>query len=261
MMSQYNISDYEAVTFENRSNPIATQRLLYRACGDTDPNTMSPCDRDVEQEALAIATHIRHLTAASVSGFAALLKNLRDVEGPKSMIIMSQGLMLESSQAEASTLATLAAEARVSINVMMFAQATGNASQARLSETLSQDRDMREAGLETLASRSRGSLFRVVTNPEYVFERLRNELSGALHARRRAAGAGPRRARASDSRAGRPAERADPVAAAGAVHEGDAQELVARRGDGARAAIAGRQHRAADAAVDVYVPRQPPRTR
>jgi VWFA-related protein len=178
MISQYNVSDYEAVTFENRSNPIATQRLLFRACGDTDPNTMSPCDRDVEQEALSIATHIRHLTAASVSGLAALLQNLRDVEGPKSMIVMSQGLMLESSQGEASTLATLAAEARVSINVMMFAQATGNASQARLSETLSQDRDLREAGLETLAARSRGSLFRVVTNPEYVFERLRHELSG-----------------------------------------------------------------------------------
>ncbi len=42
-----------------------------------------------------------------------------------------------------------------------------------MSETLSQDRDLREAGLETLASRSRGSLFRVVANPEYVFDRLR----------------------------------------------------------------------------------------
>ena len=177
-LSRYNVSDYEAISFETRSNPIATQQLLYRACGDTDPNTMSPCDRDVEQEALAIATHIRHLTAQSVSGYAALLTNLRDVEGPKSMIVMSQRLMLDSSQAEASTLATLAAEARVSVNVMMFSQPSGNASQARLSETQSQDRDLREAGLETLASRSRGTLFRVLTNPEYVFDRLRNELSG-----------------------------------------------------------------------------------
>ena len=164
--------------FENRSNPLAVQRLLYRACGDTDPNTMSPCDRDVEQEALTIATHIRQMTAASVSAYGAVLKNLRDVEGPKSMIILSQGLMLDGSQAETSALATLASEARVSINVLMFAQALGTASQSRLSETLSQDRDLRETGLDTLAARSRGSLFRVVTNPEYVFERLKNELSG-----------------------------------------------------------------------------------
>ena len=65
MLSRFNISDYEAITFENRSNPIVTQRLLYRACGDTDPNTLSPCDRDVEQEALTIATHIRQLTSRS----------------------------------------------------------------------------------------------------------------------------------------------------------------------------------------------------
>ena len=177
MFSQYNISDYEAITFENRSNPIVTQRLLFRTCGDTDPNTMSPCDRDVEQEALTKATHLRQLTSQSVSGFAALLRNLRDVEGPKSMIILSQGLMLEGAQGESSALATLAAEARVSINVMMFDQVVGSASQSRISETISQDRDMRETGLETLAGRSRGSLFRVVTNPEFVFERLRHEIS------------------------------------------------------------------------------------
>ncbi len=177
MLSRYNISEYEAVSFENRSNPIATQRLLFRACGDVDANTMSPCDRDVEQEALTIATHIRQKTSESVSGYSALLKNLRDVEGAKSMIILSQGLMLEGSQGEASALATLAAEARVSINVLMFSQMAGNASQERISETMSQDRDLREAGLETLAARSRGSLFRVVTNPQFIFDRLRNEIS------------------------------------------------------------------------------------
>ena len=177
VVSQYNISDYEAITFENRSNPIATQRLLFRACGDTDPNTMSPCDRDVEQEALTIATHIRQQTAASVSGYGALLKNLRDVEGAKSMIILSQGLMLEGSGGEASVLATLAAEARVSVNVLMFAHDATSASRSRMSETVSQDRDLREAGLESLASRSRGTLFRVVTNPQPILERLRTEIS------------------------------------------------------------------------------------
>ncbi len=86
---------------------------------------MSPCDRDVEQEALTIATHIRQMTAQSVAGLGALLKGLRDVEGAKSMIILSQGLMIEGAQAEATALATLAAEARVNVNVMMFARRSG----------------------------------------------------------------------------------------------------------------------------------------
>ena len=61
MPARFNISNYEALTFDNRSNPIAIQRLLYRVCGDTDPNTLSNCDRDVEQEAMTIAAHLRQL--------------------------------------------------------------------------------------------------------------------------------------------------------------------------------------------------------
>jgi VWFA-related protein len=175
--SRFNISNYEAVSFENRSNPIVTQRLLYRACGDLDPATVSNCGRDVEQEALALATHIRQSTSQSVSGFAALLKNLRDVDGPKSLIVLSQGLMLEGSGSEASALAVLAAEARVNVNVLLYDVSVGSASQSRISETIAQDRDLRQAGLETFASRSRGSLFRVVANPQYIFDRIRNEIS------------------------------------------------------------------------------------
>ncbi len=175
--SQYNISNYEAMAFANGGNPLAIQSLLFRVCGDTDPRTMSSCDLDVEQEATTIAHHLRQTTSESVSGLAALLKNLRDVEGAKSLIILSQGLMLEGAQSEATSLAQLAAEARVSVNVLLYDTPIGTASQARMSETSSQDRDLRQAGLETLASRARGSLFRVVANPQYVFDRVRNEIS------------------------------------------------------------------------------------
>ena len=139
------------------------------------------------------------------------------------MIIMSQGLMLDGSHGRgvgARDARGRGARQRQRADVL---PGVGSASQSRMSETLSQDRDLREAGLETLAARSRGSLFRVVTNPEYVFERLRNELSGYYML-----GVEPlerdRDGRsASDSRAGGPEERAGAVAAAGAVHEADAR--------------------------------------
>ena len=174
---QFNLSNYEALAFQERSNPVVIQRLLSRACGDSDPANMSNCDRDVEQEAIALASHIRQLTSQSVSGFAALFRNLRDVEGAKSLIVLSQGLMLEGAHSEATALAQMAAEARVSVNVLMYDASGVSAAQARASSTVSQDRDLREGGLETLASRSRGALFRVVANPQYVFNRLRDEIS------------------------------------------------------------------------------------
>ncbi len=178
VMSRYNISDFEALAMDEKSNTLAIQRLLYRTCGDMDPLNYSSCDRDVEQEAMALAQQIRRKTSESVSGFAALLKSLADVEGNKSLVLLSQGLMLDGAASEAGLLAKLAAEARVSVNVLMFDTPRGSASSARASETGSEDRDLREHGLETFASRSRGSLFRVVANPAYVFERLSNEISG-----------------------------------------------------------------------------------
>src|SRR4051812_8178175 len=118
--SRFNISDYEALVMDDKSNPLTIQRLLSRTCGDNDPMNLSNCGRDVEQEAMTLAQQIRRKTSESVSGLAVLLKNLADVEGNKSLIILSQGLMLEGAASEASALAKLAAEARVNVNVLMF---------------------------------------------------------------------------------------------------------------------------------------------
>ena len=176
--SRFNISDYEALVMDDKSNALTIQRMLARLCGDNDPVNLSNCGRDVEQEAMGIAQQLRRKTSESVSGLAVLLKNLADVEGSKSLIVMSQGLMLEGAAADATVLAKLAAEARVNVNVLMFDTPRGLASSGRMSETNSEDRDLREHGLETLASRSRGSLFRIVASPLYVFQRLSSEISG-----------------------------------------------------------------------------------
>lgn len=177
MPSNFDISDYEALAFDSRSDPVVIQKLLTRTCGDTDPSTLSNCDRDVEQNAMTIAQHLRRQSSESVSGLAGLLKNLADVEGAKSVIILSQGLLLEGAQSEAGALARLAAEARVNVNVLLFEKTRGQASSARSSRTEVGDRSLHELGLEALAARSRGSVFRVVANPRYLFERLTTEIS------------------------------------------------------------------------------------
>jgi VWFA-related protein len=175
---RFNISNYEALTFDQRNDSMATQRMLYRLCGDSSPQALTNCNGDVEQDAQQLAQRIRLETTESVSALGILLKNLREVDGAKSLILLTQGLMLEGSHSEAGALAQLAAEARVSINVLMFDWMGTSASESVVSATQAQDRDLREAGLATLASRSRGSLFRVATNPEYTFQRISSELAG-----------------------------------------------------------------------------------
>jgi VWFA-related protein len=175
---RFNISNYEALVFEEKSDAITIQRMLIRICGDLGPAALAACGTDVEQDAMQLAQRIRMQTTESVSALGVLLKNLKEVEGSKSLILVSQGLNLEGTHSEAGALAQLAAEARTNVNVLLFDYNAMSASERAISETIGADRDLRESGLESFASRSRGALFRVNTNPVYVFQRVATELAG-----------------------------------------------------------------------------------
>src|SRR4029078_7147035 len=99
------------LVMDDKSNALVMQRMLSRLCGDNDPVNLSNCGRDVEQERMGVARELRRKTSESVSGLAILLKNLADVEGSKSLIVMSQGLMLEGAAARATVLAKMCAVA------------------------------------------------------------------------------------------------------------------------------------------------------
>ena len=179
-----------------------------------------------------------------------------DVPGPKSLIILSQGLMLEGSQGEVTTLATLAAESRVNINVLMFSPPIGSAAEARVSETPSQDRDLREAGLETLAwSLARHAVPRGCQSANVLRSAekrdLRVLLLGVEPAEKDRDGK-----TASDPRAGWAQQRAGARTPSGEICGPYAEYLVPRRVDGPRAAVAVGEHGAADAPVHLHLPRR-----
>src|SRR5581483_2918093 len=117
---RFNISNYEALVFDEKTDAIAIQRMLFRLCGESSPAAVAACGADVEQDATQLAQRIRTQTGESVSALGVLLKNLKEVEGPKQLVLLSQGLSLEGTMSEAGTLANLAAEARVNINVLLF---------------------------------------------------------------------------------------------------------------------------------------------
>src|SRR5207249_8593168 len=100
------------------------------------------------------------------------------VDGSKSLLLISQGLILEESQSDTAMLAELAAEAQVNVNVLLFDGSGTTASERSLSATQSEDRDLREKGLSDLATRSRGALFHVISGPESSFARITAELAG-----------------------------------------------------------------------------------
>jgi VWFA-related protein len=172
---RFELDAYEALALDTQGDQLAIERVIIRVCGEI-PDTR--CIQDVFQEAAMVAQQVRRKTEETVSSLSSLLRNLRDVEGTKHLILLSQGLNLEGTRAEAVTLAQLAAEARVNVNVVMFEEYFGQAQFMGRVAVDQADRQLREQGLEMLAGASHGALFRVPTSPDLQFDRLASEMSG-----------------------------------------------------------------------------------
>jgi VWFA-related protein len=171
---RHDVGDFEADAMFNRGDEAVIRRLIDRECPNSDPG----CISDVELASTRIVQRNRTRANESFYALTTLLNNLRTVEGTKSLVLLSQGFLLDDVPGKTSALAQTAAEARVDLNVMLLDDVVGDASGSGRSATLREDREMREQGLDSLAGKSRGALFRVTASPEIAFDRLTMEMSG-----------------------------------------------------------------------------------
>jgi hypothetical protein len=174
-LERYDIGDQEAIAVVNRGDELVIRRLLERECGSVTDQT---CVSDIELEASRIAQRIRTRTNESFYALGGLLTNLREVEGTKSMLFISQGFIFDDPQGKSAALAAVAAESRVNLNVILLTDIVGDASSSRRSATVREDRELRQQGLESLAARSRGALFDSPASTEIALDRVLLELSG-----------------------------------------------------------------------------------
>lgn len=138
-----------------------------------------PCPVQVEQEARALSQYARNQARTSLAALRALIDSLRTINGPKTIILLSEGLVAEPRYVDFSQLATRAAAARVTIHVVhLETPVLADASQQRLSPTILQDRFLREDGLARLAGASRGGLFPFIGDGSIPFGKIAHELSG-----------------------------------------------------------------------------------
>jgi VWFA-related protein len=137
-----------------------------------------PCPIQVEQEARALAQYVRNQSRMSLAGVRGLIERMKNVEGPKTIILLSEGLVAEPRFVDMADLAAAAHASRVTIHVLQPEVSLLDASLSRPSPTLLRDRQLREDGLARLAGAGRGGLFHLVGGGEPVFERIARELSG-----------------------------------------------------------------------------------
>ena len=163
----HNIGLYEAIAISERRDARVFADVVRRECARSSGFAREECEREVENDSDSMARRVRQNSTDSLNGLSALLTALSVIEGPKTLILLSEGLIVDS-RLDLDGVIRAAALAQVSINVLMMDVPRGNINVSQLGPTLSEDRDMEMSGLADLAAASRGSLYRIIGDGEGV---------------------------------------------------------------------------------------------
>jgi VWFA-related protein len=148
-----------------------------RRLAETDA-MRDPCPVQVEQEGRALAQQARTEARLTLDSLHALVQRLGEIDGPKTLVLLSEGLVAEAQLIDLTTLGAAARAARVTIYVLQLETPLLDASAETVSPTLFADMQLRADGLARLAGSARGGHFRLVGADPYPFRKIVRELSG-----------------------------------------------------------------------------------
>jgi VWFA-related protein len=171
------ISPSEALA-QRDNNQLLWDRALDRECpASMDMAERQMCLAEVEGDAMQVTAEMQQRTAVSLSSLRALFDGLAAIEGPKTVVLLTEALFAEPAQIR--LLAERASSARVTLYVLQLeSPRMADASVARPSETPLEDEDLRNSPLTSLAALARGAVFRATGSGEGIYERIARELTG-----------------------------------------------------------------------------------
>ena len=177
---RFHISLSEAIATVEHSDASLRNQLMARECGSVllSAAEAQRCEIEVEQEAGEVVNHQRLQTQNSLRAMREILRSLAALEGPKTVILISEGLVLEGLGSEVDDIAAVAADARASLDVMLLDVPQVDVSESQRPTTPREDRDRQIYGLESLAGMSRGALHRIITSGEHAFQRINQAIAG-----------------------------------------------------------------------------------
>ncbi|HYT75458.1 MAG TPA: VWA domain-containing protein, partial [Vicinamibacterales bacterium] len=180
-----NVSVGEALQFEH-GNGVTIEEVTSRECGASSsvgPGTtglseLMVCRKAVTEEAGIVAAYAHERAHDTLSGLDAVLGRLASSDTPKTIVLVSEALVIDGDRYATANLARAVAAAHATIYALKPERSESDASQARAPQNFARDRAAREEGLSALARIGGGELFRVVSDPDFAFDRLALELSG-----------------------------------------------------------------------------------
>ncbi len=180
-----NVGIADALGFE-RGNNITIDNVLDRECGgggatgaaSTGMGERALCVKLVREEAGIVAAFAHERARNTFGGLRNILDRLGSSETPKTIVLVSEGLVIDGERMATAGLARAVAAAHATIYTLKPEAPESDASQARAPEGRSRDRAAQEEGLISVARIGGGEMFRVIADPDFAFQRLASELSG-----------------------------------------------------------------------------------
>jgi VWFA-related protein len=154
------------------------REVMNRECAFLRGPSRSRCESEVLLDAATTAAMSRAQTQQAEGSLRSLIERLKDVDAPKTMLLISEGL-LETDSSALENLAGAAGRARVELLVLLLEGGGSDASVGRLVRASGASALLQADGLDRLASLSGGALFRVGTSGASIYDRIATELSGA----------------------------------------------------------------------------------
>lgn len=177
---EFSISLAELFAFGPGGGPddrVTQQRVIAREC----PSERPECVEELRAEAETRLTNLVQRADSTTRVLSGLFRTLAKVQGPKTLVLVAQGLALNPNggdRVRLQQLATDAAVARVAVYSIGITADSLDAGNARPSPSSAQDETLVEAGLRELTDRTGGLYLRVTTRADAAFARIARELSG-----------------------------------------------------------------------------------
>jgi VWFA-related protein len=175
--SAYRIGLMEAAEIY-RGNQMILSEVINRECSALRNVELEICRRQLASDALAVYSMGRERARASMDSLKRLIDRMSLTPSLKTLVYISEGLLLDRDLGDVSWLGPAASRAQVVLYVLQLETPLFDASTARPSPTATQDRALGEEGLGMIAGLTRGTVMRVVSTGEAAFDRLNRELAG-----------------------------------------------------------------------------------
>jgi VWFA-related protein len=171
---QMSVSEAQAIA---RGDDLTLSVVQLRECANLSRLAADVCRTELQSQAQEMVELQTHEAVQTITGLRDLLTSLMAIEAPKTLILISEGFVLDD-PGLVTDLGNLAMAARTSVYALRLDRDAFDITEAHPGVDPVGDRQTMISGLETLTGAARGAVFTVTNSGAPLFARIESELSG-----------------------------------------------------------------------------------